>query len=344
MKARAATTVQTPTAPAGVPARYRGAWGLFTDWCAATDRHVLPADPVTVAMFLDALPAARSTLRARATAINTVYIRAGYRPPGAAEAIRVRLSRRATTPPDMRARAEQVIAALPTHGWTAGLFGRRDALMLMLSGYERLPYVDIARLRRRDVTPTDDGGLRIAGGHDITLDGDCDNSKAGAMPVYVRWAYLQAHMDRYPSPTATARALRAAHPITAATRVTVHAPAEPRRDGPLLPRFDQWGSAPLARSGLSRQAVSIIIARHLAGTAPPHREPIRRPVRDTTPVSEGTTAAPPPPLVCRHDQAVTAKRTATERLSTLTDQFNDADERIDALLARTANLVDECGA
>ena len=56
-----------------VPGRYRHDWLLFVDWCAATDRVALPADPDTVIAFLDAHPAAWATNRRRLTAIRWAH-------------------------------------------------------------------------------------------------------------------------------------------------------------------------------------------------------------------------------------------------------------------------------
>lgn len=340
-----------PVAPASlpavaVPARYRSSWRLFTDWATATGRQALPADPITVALFLDEMPAAAATLRSRATAINRVHTRCGHPAPGTAAAIRAHLTRRTHPVTDTRSQAETAIAALPTTGWTAGLFGRRDALLLVLSAYAQLPHAAIARLARRDITLTDSGSLHISGVHDITVAGGTNHPATGAVPVYLRWAHLQAHMDRYPSPTATARALRAAAPVTKGTRSNPHTPTIADPLAPLLPRFDQWGSAPFTRAGLSRQAIATLVARHLCGTATPHCNPagtrISRPEFPTPEPEPAPDDTPtPPPLEWRYDTAVAAKRTAVRELSTLTGTFDDIDDRITTLLDRTAALLDE---
>jgi hypothetical protein len=43
---------------------------LFVDWCVATDRPSLPADPTTALRFLAACPAAPATRRRRVIAID----------------------------------------------------------------------------------------------------------------------------------------------------------------------------------------------------------------------------------------------------------------------------------
>lgn len=345
------STPEVPAAPhagagphvGSVPARYQAQWGLFADWCAATGRCALPADPVTLAIFLDTLPAAPGTLRRRVAAINTVHRGCGYPAPGTAAAIRARLSRRTRPVPDLRGRATRVIAGLPATGWTAGLFGRRDALILVLAVYAQLPHARIARLRRGDLTLTGRGGLHIAGaGIDRTVDDPGTDPFAGAGAVYARWAHLQAHMDRYPSAALTAQALRAAAPVTADTHTRAEQPPVADPAGALLTRYDRWGSAPLRWAGLSRQAVSTIVTGHLTGTAAPHRAPrphASRPAADTPPIGTST-AAVVPPLADRYDEAVAAKKHAAAALSGITGRFEEIDDRIDTLLQRTADLLD----
>ncbi len=60
--------------------RYRYDWQLFADWCNAVDLSGMPADPITVALYLDENPpAAPGTQRRRIAAINSVHTRCGYR-------------------------------------------------------------------------------------------------------------------------------------------------------------------------------------------------------------------------------------------------------------------------
>ncbi|MFE5706541.1 hypothetical protein [Rhodococcus koreensis] len=63
-------------------------WGLFTDWCTAVDLASLPADPVTVAMFLGEHPTAPGTQRRRVGVINAAHRRAGLPQPGRSELVR----------------------------------------------------------------------------------------------------------------------------------------------------------------------------------------------------------------------------------------------------------------
>jgi len=111
---------------------YAADWALFTDWCAATNHQPLPTDAATIAGFSTACPAAPATQRRRLAAVEHHHRAAGSELPwkasgsvAAAHPIRVR----EPLDPDL------VVAALrllPSRGWTAGLFGRRDKALLVL--------------------------------------------------------------------------------------------------------------------------------------------------------------------------------------------------------------------
>ena len=72
--------------------------------------------------------------------------------------VRAALGRRTGAPPETPAHAEKVAAALrglPSHGWTQGMFGRRDRALLVLSQLAGLPYTRITTLTAGDVTVHD---------------------------------------------------------------------------------------------------------------------------------------------------------------------------------------------
>ena len=123
-------------------AAYSGDWALFTDHCTVTDRPVLPADPRTVVDFLAACVAAPATRRRRVAAIDHHHSASGHDRPGESVVVRAALGRRTGAPPETPAHPERVAAALrglPSHGWTAGMFGRRDRALLVLSQLAGLP-------------------------------------------------------------------------------------------------------------------------------------------------------------------------------------------------------------
>ncbi len=117
-----------------IPARYRHDWALFADWCAAADHRPIPAAPDTLALFLHEHPAAVATQRRRLSAINAVHTGHGYPPPGRTETVRRHLDTTRASRLDRLGRLlVQRAAELPTEGWPGGLFGRRDALLLVLA-------------------------------------------------------------------------------------------------------------------------------------------------------------------------------------------------------------------
>src|SRR6478735_1562708 len=127
---------------------YANIWGLFVDWCDVAGQEPLPADPTTVLGFLTECPAAGATQRRRVIAIDHRHVAAGLPPPGA----------------DPRVRVAAALRALPSRGWTGGLFGQRDRCLLVLSQLARIPYQQLARLTAGDITIT--GGVAA-----ITIDG-----------------------------------------------------------------------------------------------------------------------------------------------------------------------------
>ncbi|BDB63026.1 hypothetical protein RDE2_48200 [Rhodococcus sp. RDE2] len=134
-----------------VPSRYRHDWALFADWCAAADHPPIPATPDTLALFLHEHPAAVATQRRRLSAINAVHTGHGYPPPGRTETVRRHLDTTRTSRLDRLARLLlQRATELPTEGWPSGLFGRRDALLLVLAA-TGMTFTDITRLCRCDI-------------------------------------------------------------------------------------------------------------------------------------------------------------------------------------------------
>jgi len=92
---------------------YAADWALFTDWCAATDTTAPPA-----------------------------VVRAALgRPTG--EPFQ-------PTETDRDA-VEAALRGLPSHGWTQGMFGRRDRCLVVLSQLAGVPYQHLATLTAGDV-------------------------------------------------------------------------------------------------------------------------------------------------------------------------------------------------
>src|SRR5664279_5003967 len=152
--------VPAPRIPSGSAA----SWALFTDWCHATDHPELPAAPDTVLGFLAGCPAAAETLRRRVAAIDHHHAAAGHPPPGRAPVVLAALGRPTgeshQIPADIAAAVDAALRALPSQGWTRGMFGRRDRCLLVLSQLAGVPYRRLARLTVGDVMVAD-GHARI---------------------------------------------------------------------------------------------------------------------------------------------------------------------------------------
>ena len=138
---------------------YAPDWALFTDWCAATDTTALPADPRTVVDFLTGCPAAPATQRCRVAAIDYRHVGAGYPRPGESAVVRAAVGRPIGRPfqPTERDAVDAALRGLPSHGWTAGMFGRRDRCLLVLSQLAGVPYRHLAHLTGGDIYMT--GGV-----------------------------------------------------------------------------------------------------------------------------------------------------------------------------------------
>jgi hypothetical protein len=339
-----------------IGARYRYDWQLFADWCTALALSALPADPLTIAMFLDENSATTGTHRRRLSAINTVHTRCGYAAPGTAHALRERLTRRRRPRPNLRDSANAVTRWLPTTGWPGGLFGRRDALLLTLACRIQLSPTQIGRLDRSDVT-FDGATVRILN-HGITVEHNPGESpRTEPVAVYLRWARLQAFADRTPSNRWLGDSLNSAAPVTDDTVTGLQLLPAIGRDGPLLPSFDQWGHGSERRSGLSRRAITRILAAHLTGTTP--TRPARQVkfggdgwsdvvddiVETTTDTEEYMIPVVPElsgqELAARYEAGLAARRGSVEAMAALTPTFDELDDRADELLARIEGLLGE---
>src|SRR6478609_1308287 len=138
---------------------YAAAWSLFTDWCAVTDHPDLPADPATVIVFLTDCPAAGKTHRGWVAAIDHRHTAAGHPPPGRSVTVSAALGRPTgeprPIPVETAAAIDAALRALPSHGWTQGIFGRRDRCLLVLSQLAGVPYRHLATLVAGDIAVVD---------------------------------------------------------------------------------------------------------------------------------------------------------------------------------------------
>jgi hypothetical protein len=332
-----------------VPATYRSEWALFVDWCAAVDLCWWPASPVTVARFLaeENPHASRRVWRRRVSAINAVHRSAGLPVPGTATAVRRVLSTRARQTELAAARMRE----LPVSGWPAGLFGRRDALVLWLVCLAGLPAAAIGALRCGDLTtlPTLEAVL-IGGSHDVQIPVD-PTDPYGLLPVWKRWMRVRNLMATRPGTTPLVAPLTNARPVDLHQAPVLTPPAPPEQPGyALIPALDQWGHQQALpghdEAGLSGSAVSAILATHLRGRGRdiPGRDRWVQHVLDRTnppaePDLEPEDIVATAPLPDRHDQHVQARHDAVHVFDGIEDTFAEIDRRTADLLARTEQIL-----
>ena len=312
-------------------------WSLFRDWCTAAEQSALPADPFTLAQFLDAHPAAVATQRRRVADIDTAHRRAGLAEPGRTVTIRLAVSeRRRERAERVRTAAAAVIETIPTHGWPLGLFGRRDAMILTLIA-SGMTSTEITALRRGDIT-VDGVDLVVCGNHRVA--GDLFGERRGHDPVAIhrRWAQIQSILDGAATTRMVAAALDPncapdAAPLQASVVPAAHANA------PLLVRIDRWGHTPWAPDPLTRRSASVLTRSHLTGGPPPHRGHITEPGADR---ETGVLPSVPDDVVLDegyYAHGTAARRKAHERLSDMGDRLEDVETRIDALLRRLDDIA-----
>ena len=111
---------------------------------------------------------------------------------------------------------DQVVAALcglPSHGWTRGMFGRRDRCLLVLSQLGGVPYQQMANLTVGEVTLIEGtatirsqaGSWEIRPADDGLLCGPC---------AVTRWVRALDMEVTAVSPRVLARSIRKAAPVT----------------------------------------------------------------------------------------------------------------------------------
>ena len=272
LSVQAGTVAQVASRQGSAVRGYRYQWALFADWCAAADTSPLPASPVTLSEFLDENPAGDAVQLRRVSAINRAHLDAGHPAPGRATSMRLALdSARSDRIIRRAAQYHAIAAALPTEASTAALFGRRDAVLLLLAG-AGLSYNAIAELDRGDIG-VDGDSVWIGGHHRIRID---PHEVTGFQPVEVweRWNTVLQFSDRYPSTVLLAEHLQR----NTFPDMTVL----PSRGGPVAVPIDRWGHLPLPAAPMTATEIGSVIAAHRTGLAPLHtpRRRISSPLAD----------------------------------------------------------------
>jgi hypothetical protein len=329
---------------------YAADWALFTDYSAATETTALPADPQTVVDFLSACPAAPATQRCRVAAIDHHHNTSGHPRPGESAVVRARLGRPTGEPfqPTERDReaVDAALRGLPSHGWTQGIFGRRDRCLLVLSQLAGVPYRHLARLTAGNVYIGDGAAtIRLPAG-EWTLSPADDAVLCGPCAV-VRWLKILDLAVTKPSTKTMARALKRAAAVDHRSVHVCHSGpvlGEATLGVPLLPPIDQWGALPLPLQRLSPHSLSRRARDLLAGDLGIHRDlPIdpdpepQEAVQHPAPLAAPTTGAAydPGDAAAAWDR----RRRDLQSLAGITDVLADVEQRADDLNRRAAALL-----
>ena len=242
---------------------------------------------------------------------------------------------------------EAALRGLPSHGWTQGMFGRRDRCLLVLSQLAGVPYQHLARLTAEDISIADGVATIRSPGGEWTIGADGDVVLCGSCAV-TRWLKILDLAVTKPSTKTIARALKKASAVDhRSPHVCLAGPVlgETTRTVPLLPPIDQWGALPLPLQRLSPHSLSRRARDLLDGDLGAHRD---LPV-DPDP-EPGITAAEKTPVTeqavsTAYDAADAAaawerRRRDLQDLGGITDVLTDVERGADELNRRAAELVE----
>jgi len=329
---------------------YAADWALFTDWCTATVTTALPADPLVVVDFLHGCPAAPATQRCRVAAIDHHHTAHGHERPGESVAVRTAVGRPTGEPfqptKGNREAAEAALRGLPSHGWTAGMFGRRDRCLLVLSQLAGVPYQHLAALTAGSIFVADGvttirspaGEWTLHPADDVLLCGPC---------AIVRWLKILDLAVTQLSTRTIAGALKKTSQVDHRSPHVCHPGpvlGAATRAVPLLPPIDQWGYEPFPLQPLTPHSLSRRTRDLLAGDFGAHRDlPVDREAEPVVAAPEKPSVAQAPSRAYDAADATEAwdrRRRDLDDLAGIIDVLTDVERRADELNRRAAELVE----
>jgi hypothetical protein len=303
---------------------YAGEWALFCDYTAATDHPTLPTSVPALTGFFRALPCRPATAARRVRAIAAAHRHAGHlltRPDTGPAAPRPTPTRRGPDP-------GLLIAGCPTRGWPTGLWGRRDAFLIVLTETLGHPHRGAREVSPAEIsTPagdSDDDALPRIRGRAVPTSDDPRTCPACAV---VRWLEVLGLADGLGRGSARMHLAGAHAPTTASAHQ--HCPTEPARwraAAVLLPAIDRHGWHDDYRPMTTRSIRSRLAAAARAQGSDPLGEP-----------PDAASADPDSPVGNTATGPAQTGPDLNEVLGLLDDLADDAD----ALNARIQALLDD---
>jgi hypothetical protein len=248
--------------------------------------------------------------------------------------------------PDREA-VDTALRALPSHGFTAGLFGQRDRALLVLSQLVGLPHRAIAALAVNDLRhdPVSGAVTVIVGGRRHVLE-SADTAVTCPACALTRWLRTHTVMTRHIATRPLADHLHRLDPVTDTSGHACRQPAAGSRTGPLLPPINHWGQIPFPPTPLTPQAVSHQTGRSIAGDQTVHRD--IAPTRDLPPARSDAPAAAPPlrraePVPTTSSGRWAGRHADRQALAGLSRTFDDIEQRAADLDQRLTQLLADYG-
>ena len=341
-------TALSPATRAG----YASDWTLFTDWCTAADQQPLPASAATVLLFLAENPAAVRTSARRVTAIAHLHRRCGYPSPTEQPEVKQWLRMAAglsaepapAVPPE---KIEALLRQIPITGWPAGLFGRRDRMLLITRYTAQLTRPQLAGFTTEHLS-VDPEKLTL------TLDTDAVTLPATAEPAtcpgcaWILWRRMLHLLAHHAGTRRLTDTLRRAVPLAEAGGHRCAKPKDRTFSNPMpifLP-LDRWGAPAVTPTSISARTISTLTAAHLTGQAATHPDP--HPSADDPVLEEATPVPPTPPpdpqaAAERYLQGLEQRRRDVADLADVRDILDDVDHAAADLHARINDLAQQYG-
>ena len=245
-------------------------------------------------------------------------------------------------PVETAAAVEAALRALPSHGWTQGMFGRRDRCLLVLSQLAGVPYQHMASLTAGDVTVAEGTATITTRTSMWTLRPAGDGLLCGSCAV-TRWLRILNLVVTRPNSRDVALALKKAKPVTGRSPHLCRS-TRPLDEAtlvvPLLPPIDQWGYVPFPVQRLTPHSLSRRGRDLLGGDLGAHRD---LPVATDDEAKPAAPSAPPVGgVVYGRDDAQRAwarRRADLREIAGVAEVLDQIDARAAELQQRTAAIL-----